>query len=115
MQEEHSVFTNQDKSNDVFEAVRIVTREPFALAAATQLLTMRPLEVDVPFLLGAGTTRLGTEMALNCFHFIWVKALLAFAAELFKVNLIGSRNAPYVSTFPSCLAVIAMEIAVFLF
>lgn len=29
--------------------------------------------------------------------------------------LIGSRNAPYVSTFPSGLAVVAMEIAILLF
>lgn len=40
-----------DNSDDVFEAVGGITGQPRAFAAATQVLTVRPLHVDVSLLL----------------------------------------------------------------
>lgn len=46
------------RSDNVFEAVSVVTGQPLAFAAATEFLAMRSLEVNVSFLLRAGTTGL---------------------------------------------------------
>lgn len=45
-------------SDDVFEAVGVITGQPLAFAAATKFLAMRSLEINVSFLLRAGTTSL---------------------------------------------------------
>lgn len=45
-------------SDDVFEAVGGVTRQPHALAAAAEVLAVRPLHVDVPLLLLTAAARL---------------------------------------------------------
>lgn len=47
-----------NRLDNIFEAVSVVTGQSFAFAAAAQLLTVRPLEVNVPFLLRAGATGL---------------------------------------------------------
>lgn len=102
------------RSDNVFEAVSVITGQPLASAAATEFLAMRSLEINVPFLLRAGATSLRTGLALDCFHTIGIEALLAFATELFEVHLVTSRNAPHISTLPSGLAVFTVEIAVLL-
>lgn len=49
-------------SDNIFEAVSVITGQPLASAAATELLAMRSLEIDVPLLLRAGATSLRTGL-----------------------------------------------------
>lgn len=46
------------KSDNVLEAVGVITRQPLAFAAATEFLAMRSCEINVPFLLRAGAASL---------------------------------------------------------
>lgn len=46
------------RSDNVFEAVSAITGQPLAFAAATEFLAMRSPEINVSFLLRAGTTSL---------------------------------------------------------
>lgn len=46
------------RSDNVFEAVSVITGQPLAFAAATKFLAMRSLEINVSLLLRAGTTSL---------------------------------------------------------
>lgn len=50
------------RSDNIFEAVSVITGQPLASAAATELLAMRSLEIDVPLLLRAGATSLRTGL-----------------------------------------------------
>lgn len=49
-------------SDNVFEAVSAITGQPFASAAATEFLTMRPLEINMSLPLRARATGLGTDL-----------------------------------------------------
>lgn len=42
------------KSDNVLEAVGVITGQPLAFATATEFLAMRSREINVPFLLRAG-------------------------------------------------------------
>lgn len=50
------------RSDNIFEAVSVITGQPLASAAAAKLLAMRSLEIDVPLLLRAGATSLRTGL-----------------------------------------------------
>lgn len=46
------------KSDNVLEAVGVITGQPLAFAAATEFLAMRSCEINVPFLLRTGAASL---------------------------------------------------------
>lgn len=46
------------RSDNVLEAVSVITGQPLAFAAATKFLAMRSFEINVSLLLRAGTTSL---------------------------------------------------------
>lgn len=49
-------------SDNIFEAVSAITGQPFAFAAATELLAMRSLEINMSLPLRARATSLGTDL-----------------------------------------------------
>ena len=49
-------------SDDVFEAIGSVTGQPHSFTAATQVLAVRPLHVNVPLLLLTAAASLGATL-----------------------------------------------------
>lgn len=100
--------------NDVFEAESAVTGEPLAFASTTQVLSVGPLGVHVPWCYCAHAPGFLTGVTRNVLHTIWVKLLLALPTELFEVNLVCALHTPHIRALPAQITIFAVVISVFL-